>query len=88
MAPPARTTIVGLNISKFKTGVLQGGVLSPTLFNIYTADLPPPRVPVQVMSYADVIIITSTHTRTSAGNKYIQSCIHQFLHVQNITISH
>ena len=27
-------------------------VLSPTLFNIYTADIPPPRPPVQVMAYA------------------------------------
>ena len=41
---------------QFKTGVL-----SPTLFNIYTADLPPPRAQVQVMAYADGITITSTH---------------------------
>ena len=30
---------------QFKTGVTQGGVLSPTLFNIHTADIPPPRAP-------------------------------------------
>ena len=46
----------------FKTGVPQGGILSPTLLNIYTSDLPPPSAPVQVMAYADDITITSTHT--------------------------
>ena len=57
---------------QFKTGLPQGGILSPTLFNIYTSDLPPPSAPVQVMAYADDITITSTHKNTSAVKKYIQ----------------
>ena len=57
---------------QFKTGVPQGDVFSPTLFNIYTADIPPPRASVQVIAYADDITITSTHTITSAAKKYIQ----------------
>ena len=62
---------------QFKTGVSQCGVLSPSLFIIYTAELPPLRAPVQVMAYADDITITSTHTSTSAANKYIQPYLHK-----------
>ena len=57
---------------QFKTGVL-----SPTLFNMYTSDLPPPSAPVQVTPYADNITITSTHTSTSAAKKYIQPYLHK-----------
>ena len=62
---------------QFKTGVPQGGVLSPTLFNIYTADIPPPRAPVQIMVYADDITITYTHTSTSAVKNYVQPYLHK-----------
>ena len=53
----------------FKTGVPQGGVIPPILFNIFTVDILPPRAPVQVLAYADDITITSTHTSTSAAKK-------------------
>ena len=61
----------------FKTGVPQSGVLSPTLFNIYTACIPPPRAPVQVMVYADYITITSTHRSKIAAKIYIQPFLHK-----------
>ena len=73
---------------QFKTGVPQGGVLSPTLFYIYTVDIPPPRAPVQVMAYADDITISSTHISTRAAKKYIQPYLHNVLPGRNKTISH
>ena len=61
---------------QFKTGIPQGGVLSPTLlFNIYTTDISPLRAPVQIMIYADEITITSTST--SAAKKHIQPYLHK-----------
>ena len=62
---------------QFKTGVPEGVVLSPTLFNNYASDLPPPSVPVQVMAYADDITITSIHISTSTAEKYIQPYQHK-----------
>ena len=72
------TTYINYTSSQrqFKTGVQQGGVLSPTLFNIYTADIPPPRALVQVMAYTDDMTITSTHTSMGTAKKYIQPYIH------------
>ena len=60
-----------------KAGVPQGGVLSPTLLNTYTADIPTPTSPVQVMLYADDITITTTHTSMSAARQYIQPYVHK-----------
>ena len=72
---------------QFKTGVTQGGVLSPTLFNIYNEDIPPSRVPVQVMAYADDITITSTHTSTSADKTYIQRYLNKVFCLDKINLN-
>ena len=74
---------------RFKTGLPQGAVHSPTLFNICTSDLPPPRAPVQVMAYADDITITSTHTQARVQPRNIYNHTYRkFLPGQNKTISY
>ena len=45
---------------KVKTGVVQGGVLSPALFNYYQADFPTPPPNVKLIKYADYITIYTT----------------------------
>ena len=42
---------------KMKTGVVQGGVLSPALFNYYLADFPTPPPNIKLIKYADDITI-------------------------------
>ena len=59
---------------QFKTCVPRGGVISPIRFNIYTADIPPPRAPVQVMAYADGITIT-LYTHKHEYNQEIHTTI-------------
>ena len=61
---------------QFKIGVPQCVILSPTLFHIYSADIPLPRVLVQVMVYTDDITIRSTHKSMRAAKKYIQPYLH------------
>ena len=50
-------------LKRINTGVRQGGVLSPTLFNIYTSDIQLPPKGIQITTYADDITITTSHTK-------------------------
>ena len=69
----------------FKTGVPQGGILSPTLFDIYTSDLPPPSAPFQVMAYTVDITNTSTQAQGQSRNTYNHTYI-KFMPGQNKNI--
>ena len=42
---------------RVKTGVVQGGVMSPALFNYYLADFPTPPLNIKLIKYADDITI-------------------------------
>jgi len=57
---------------KLKTGVPQGGVLSPTLFNIYMSDIPTPPEHVSLSTYADDITTLSSHVNTNTAQQNLQ----------------
>ena len=54
----------------------RSGVLSPTLFNIYTSDIPLPK-DVQITTYADDITITASHTKHHKAQQLIQPYLYR-----------
>ena len=52
------------------------GVLSPTLFNIYTSDVPLPPKDVQTTTYADEITMTASYTKHRKAQQLIQPYLH------------
>jgi hypothetical protein len=59
------------NISPILAGVPQGAVLSPTLYNLYTADQPT-HSDTSVAEYADDKVIYSTHTDPTTVSTSLQ----------------
>ena len=73
-----RTACVQQRHSKSKTfkihnGVPQGAILSPSLFNLFTHDLPIPTNPaIKLRSYADDLTITSQHCKVHTATSNLQ----------------
>ena len=65
----------------FKTDVPQGGILSPTLFNIYNS--PPPNAPIQVMALSRWHHHHIHIQKHECSQEYIQPYLHNFLPGQN-----
>ena len=67
-------------LSKLKrrnTRVPQSGVLSPTSFNVYTADIPLPPKDVQITTYADDRTITASYTKHRKAQQLIQPYLYK-----------
>jgi hypothetical protein len=77
-------------LKQLKTGVPQGGVLSPTLFNIYMSDIPSPPPNIDLETYADDITTESSHTNIEIAQDNLQPYlqdIHNWTIENNLTLN-
>jgi len=65
------------NLYVIKEGVPQGSILGPTLYNIYTMDIPEPSSGVNLLMYADDVIIYGSHSRLKLAEVRINSYLNE-----------
>src|SRR3984893_3501778 len=76
-------TLYNNNASKqltLRTGVPQGGVLSPTLFNLYMSDIPQPPVGVQLELYAVDLTPMASHAEIQVAKSALQPYLNDIFH--------
>jgi hypothetical protein len=56
-----------------RTGVAQGGVISPVLFSLYVKDMPSPSHHVELAFYADDTAIITTSRKPTLLDSYLES---------------
>jgi hypothetical protein len=66
-------------IKTIRAGVPQGSVLGPTLFNIYTSDIPEPSEPkTKILAYADDVLIQSSSPRLKIAEKLLNDYLKEY----------
>ena len=72
-----RSNLVGLKVSKahrgIRSGVAQGGLISPFLFSRHDNELPPPSHHVDLALYADDTAIIATSHNSTLLVSYLES---------------
>src|SRR6476469_6497135 len=66
---------------QFKTGVPQGGALSPTLFNIYTSDILKPHKNTTLTTYADDMNPAASHSKYLQAQETLQPYLEEICFV-------
>ena len=76
---------------RYTNGVPQGSVLSPTLYNLFSHDIPTPTTPYTYsLSYADDLTVMAQHPKHETATEYMQTYMNrleQWLNINRLKVS-